>query len=106
MREALFQVGLIFDDPEAYRVLRKITTDGQEDAGLRESSLRGLVQKHDPDTLPILFALLTDKTMRGPALRGLAAYQDDKTPDKILDHYKTFTASEKADRIFQRSLHK
>ncbi len=99
VREELFQVGLIFDDPEAYRVLRKITTDSKEDASLRESSLRGLVQKHDPDTLPILFVLLTDKTMRGPALRGLAAYKDDKTPDKILEHYKTFTASEKADAI-------
>ena len=99
VRETLFQVGLIFDDPEAYRVLRKVVTDAKEDASLRESSLRGLVQKHDSETLPILFALLTDKTMRGPALRGLAAYKDDKTPDKILEHYKTFTPSEKADAV-------
>jgi len=101
-REELFQVGLIFDDPEAYRVLRKITTDSKEDASLARIVLACLVQKHDPDTLPILFALLTDKTMRGPALRGLAAYKDEKTPDKILEHYKTFTASEKKPTLSTR----
>jgi putative heme-binding domain-containing protein len=99
IREEVFQVGLIFDDPEAYRMLRKLIVDAKEDAALREAALRGLVQKHDAETLPILFTLLSDRTMRGPALRGLAAYKDDRTPDKILEQYTTFTPSEKADAV-------
>ena len=98
-REELFQVALIFEDAEAYKILRAAAADAKADGAWRQTSVRALVQKRDPELLPILYDLLNDATMRGPALRGLAAYKDDKTPEKILALYKTFTASEKADAV-------
>jgi putative membrane-bound dehydrogenase-like protein len=98
-RELLFQVALIFDDPDAYKILRAAAADAKADTAWRQTSVRALVQKRDPELLPILYDLLSGATMRGPALRGLAAYKDDKTPEKILALYKTFTASEKADAV-------
>ncbi len=37
--------------------------------------------------------------MRGPALRGLAAVNDPKTPQLILNLYPKLTAAEKADAV-------
>jgi putative heme-binding domain-containing protein len=93
-REELFQVALIFDDAEAYAILRKTAADAKAELAFRQTAVRALAQKRDPDLLPILFDLLSDQ-----ALRGLAAYKDDKTPEKILAAYKTFSTSEKADAV-------
>jgi putative heme-binding domain-containing protein len=46
-----------------------------------------------------LRGLLTDKALRGAALRGLAAYKDAEIPRAILAQYATYTAAEKADAI-------
>jgi len=89
----------MFGDPEAYRTLRKLAADKKADAALRQASVQALAQKSDPELLPILFTLLTEPALRGSALRGLAAYKDEQTPGKILEHYKSFTASEKADAV-------
>jgi putative membrane-bound dehydrogenase-like protein len=97
--EEAYQTGLIFGDPEAYRAMRQTAADGKQETSLRETAVRGLAQKRDAELLPILYSLLDDNTMRGPALRALAAYNDDKMPERILAKYKTFTASEKADAV-------
>ena len=43
--------------------------------------------------------LLADRTMRGPALRALAAFGDPETPALILKHYGEYTDAEKADAV-------
>jgi putative heme-binding domain-containing protein len=98
-REELFQVALIFEEDDAYKLLREAAADVKAEPAWRQTAVRALAQKSDPEMLPILFDLLNDPTMRGPALRGLAAYKDEKTPNKILAMYKTFTLSEKVDAV-------
>ena len=98
VREQLFHVALIFDDPEAFRVARNLVGDVKEDTALRHL-LHGLVQKRDPETLTTLMFLTERQDMRGPVLRGLAAYSDGKTPATILGLYKTLTPGEKTDAV-------
>jgi putative heme-binding domain-containing protein len=43
--------------------------------------------------------LLNDPTLRGAALRGLAAYDDPATPKRILQRYSSLTDEEKADAV-------
>src|SRR5262249_34496180 len=47
----------------------------------------------------LLRELLKDKTMRGPALRGLAAYDEPTTPAILLKMYATLNDAEKADAV-------
>ena len=51
------------------------------------------------DLAPTLQSLLKDPSLRRPALRGLAAFDDPKTPAMILAHYKTYSAEEKTDAV-------
>src|SRR5947208_2019250 len=53
----------------------------------------------DPHVVPLLQGLLADARMRGPALRGLATFADDKTPGLILKLYPTLTEAEKGDAV-------
>ncbi|MBY0459549.1 MAG: DUF1080 domain-containing protein, partial [Gemmataceae bacterium] len=46
-----------------------------------------------------LQAALTDTEVRGAALRGLAAFDDAKTPTAILTQYASFTQSDKRDAV-------
>src|SRR6185295_6652737 len=48
---------------------------------------------------PALQSLLKDPVMRGGVLRGLAAYDDAKTPAAILDVYPDSSAAEKKDAL-------
>jgi putative heme-binding domain-containing protein len=49
--------------------------------------------------LPLLRDLVADRALRGAALRGLAVYADDATPELILRHYSSFTEAEKRDAV-------
>jgi putative membrane-bound dehydrogenase-like protein len=99
VRELTLRLGLIFGDPEALAVLRKTVADTSAATAARQSALQALVQLPDQELPPVLHSLLTDRAVRGAALRGLAAYKDDKTPRLILEHYKSFTDAEKADAV-------
>ena len=43
--------------------------------------------------------MVADRAMRGPALRGLAAFNDPATPELILRHYPSLNDAEKADAV-------
>ena len=58
-----------------------------------------MLQRQPPDLLPVLQGLLTEPALRGPAIRGLAAYADAGTPALLLRHYSSLTAAEKADVV-------
>ena len=45
--------------------------------------------------LPVLYKLIADPNLRGPALRGLAVYDDPRTPEAILDIYPKLNSAEK-----------
>ena len=49
--------------------------------------------------VPVLHDLLSDTAMRPAAIKGLARYDDPKTPDLILKRYATLTEEEKSDAV-------
>jgi putative heme-binding domain-containing protein len=61
--------------------------------------LQTLIEKHPTDLPVLLRQLIADRTMRRPALRGLAAFNDPSTPAVILRLYAKFSDAEKVDAI-------
>jgi len=99
VREKVLQLSVLFGDPQALAALRKTAADPKADATARRNALQTLIEKQPPDLLPLLRSLLTDRALRGLALRGMASYSDPTTPALILEHYAALTDAEKADAI-------
>jgi putative heme-binding domain-containing protein len=99
IREKVLQLSVLFGDPQALAALRKTAADPKAATSARRSALQTLVEKRPPDLLPLLRKLLTDRALRGSALRGLASYRDAGTPALIFDRYASFTDAEKADAL-------
>jgi putative heme-binding domain-containing protein len=99
IREKVMQLSVLFGDPQALAALRKTAADPKADATTRRNALQALVENRSPDLLPLLRKLLTDRDVRGAALRGLASYSDPGTPALILDRYASLTDAEKADAV-------
>ncbi|HJZ54315.1 MAG TPA: c-type cytochrome, partial [Gemmataceae bacterium] len=92
-------VGVVFGDPAVIADLTKRVTDKSFPASDRQFALGLLVQKKPAGFSKTLQELLTDPALRGAAIRGLAGFPDDTTPAAILQHYPTFTPTEKADAV-------
>ncbi len=99
VREKALVLSVLFGNPQALAALRKTAGDPKADPDARRRALQTLVEKRADGLLPLLRGLLADQTMRGPALRGLAAFDDPGTPALILRHYASFTDAEKADAV-------
>jgi putative membrane-bound dehydrogenase-like protein len=89
-----------FGDRQARGSLYRTLTDAQAAPADRQDALLTLLSIRDPALLPRMRALVAEGgALRGPALRGLAAYADAATPSLILQHYPSFTAAEKSDAV-------
>src|SRR5439155_18302455 len=78
---------------------RQLVMDPTAATATRHTALQALVYKKNADLVPLLHALVAEPAMRSPALRGLAAYHHEATPQVILRHYASFTEEEKSDAI-------
>jgi putative heme-binding domain-containing protein len=99
VREKALLLSVLFGDPRALASLRETAADPKADAAARRSALQTLVEARADNLLPLLRGLVADRTMRGPALRALAAYDDPATPELILGHYAALGDAEKADAV-------
>lgn len=98
-REEALLLSLVFGDEHAAASLRQTMMDERAARTARQNALQALLQYKDAQLVPLLHALLNDRCMRGPALRALAAYQDQATPAAILSRYPSLTEEEKNDAI-------
>ncbi|MFO1023370.1 MAG: PVC-type heme-binding CxxCH protein, partial [Planctomycetales bacterium] len=96
---AVQTVSLGFGDPEARIALQNWVHDTKADAGLRRIALQTLQQNRNAEFPALLRGLLNDATLRGEALRGLAAAEDSQTPPAILGVYASLHADEKRDAL-------
>ncbi len=99
VREDAIVLALIFGDPQVLIDLRKTALAPTAPTAERRFALQALVDKRVADLAPVLQNLLADKAVRGTALRGLAAYSNETTPERILAVYGQLTADEKQDAI-------
>jgi putative heme-binding domain-containing protein len=105
LRRDALEVAIDFGDASALPELRAVVvvTGGRSDAAWRKRALDAIVRAKDPQAPVLLMQLLDDPELRGPALRALAGFADDGTPDVILSTMKTtqrpFTPDERRDAL-------
>lgn len=99
VRELAQSLSVTFGSATALTALRATLVDGSAGPAARSNALASLLGARDPNLPPALQQLLKDPVMRGGAVRGLAAYEDPKTPAAILDVYSSMTPVEKKDAL-------
>ena len=99
VRELAQSLSLTFGSALALAALRATLMDAKADTKARLSALDALLAAKDPALAAALQHLLNDPAVRGAAVRGLAAYDDPKTPASILAVYDSLTAAEKRDAL-------
>jgi putative membrane-bound dehydrogenase-like protein len=92
-------LSVLFGDKQALLELRRTATNPKARAADRRGALQILVEVKAPELLSLLQKLLGERKMCGPALRGLAAFDDPQIPALILRPYASFNETEKADAI-------
>jgi putative heme-binding domain-containing protein len=99
VRRAARTLAVLFGDKAAIAALRKTVTDAKATDAERKDALQILVENQASGLLPLLSDLLTDRVLRGAALRGLAGFSDAAIPGLILRHYASFGDADKADAV-------
>ncbi len=99
VRQKTLLLSVMFGDPQALASLRQTAADPTAAAAARRNALQTLVETRAPGLLPLLRELVADQTLRGAALRALAAFDDTQTPALILRRYTSFRERDKADAI-------
>jgi putative heme-binding domain-containing protein len=92
-------LGLTFGSKQALAQLRAVVLDRAADANTRRSALDSLLTNRDAELPKLLQQLLTDATLRGPAIRGLARFEAPGTAEAILKIYSELNATEKRDAL-------
>ncbi|MCI0743094.1 MAG: c-type cytochrome, partial [Gemmataceae bacterium] len=99
VRERALALAVQFGDDRALEALRKTVLDAKTPSAKRQSSLATLVFHQSKNLLPILHDLLDDLVLRSQAIKGLAAFDDPKTPPSLLERYAKLSEEEKAGAV-------
>ncbi|MDB5308468.1 MAG: dehydrogenase [Gemmataceae bacterium] len=92
-------LAVLFGNQKAIADLRARMVDAAAPPAARAAAIE-LLARRKIDGLPaVLHGLLGDPAVRGAAVRALAGFPDDKTPEKILAAYPTFGPAEKTDAV-------
>jgi putative membrane-bound dehydrogenase-like protein len=92
-------LGAIFGDAKAFAQLRKMLADTHAETRVRQNALAALLAGRDKALPNLLHQLVGETALRGAALRGLAAYDDPKTPEVILELYPKLTLEDRRDAL-------
>jgi putative membrane-bound dehydrogenase-like protein len=99
VRNGMLALAVQFGDPKAFGALRELLASSKGTVKERQEALATLLAARDKQLVPILHQLMKDTALRGAALRGLAFYDDPKTPQIILGVYPSLTTEEKRDAL-------
>ncbi len=99
VRSIVQSLSLTFGSSRALASLRQTLMDKSADAAARKTAFDSLLAAKDEGLPPLLLQLLSDANLQGPAVRGLALYDDAKTPDAILAVYNSLPAAQKRDAL-------
>jgi putative heme-binding domain-containing protein len=99
VRDRALALAVLFGDERAVAALRRLAEDTRTATAARENALQTLIYRGNSDLVPLLQGLLRDSALRGAALRGLAAFTDETTPQAILHHYQSFSDEDRSNAI-------
>ncbi len=92
-------LGLTFGSETALTATRAAVTDTNLPAPTRQGALRDLVGVRDPGLPNTLRGLLSDPSMRGPAIRALAAFDDPATAPAVMALYPRLSGTERREAL-------
>ncbi len=87
VRERASMVALRFGDAGAVAALKATVMDPEADAGRRRRAMSALVEQRVPGMATALRELVGRGELLGPAIRSLAAFEDEATPRLLLEGY-------------------
>ena len=93
------KIALMLGDESGFPPLRKRLADWDADPASRREALDVLVRAKDKEALPAILELLEGPSLRGPALRALASYEDPAIADAILARYPAMSVEDKRDAL-------
>jgi putative heme-binding domain-containing protein len=99
IRTLAFSLAVTFGDPAALVAMRDLLAKADTPVDQRKEYLATLLSANDAKLVPVLHALLKEPSLRAPALRGLAAFDDAQTPSLVLAQYAALDAAEKRDAL-------
>jgi putative heme-binding domain-containing protein len=99
VRALVRTAGVTFGSAKALAATKQTLTDRSAPVAQRQAALDALLNAKVPDLAPTLQSLLADEKLRGPAIRGLAAYDDPNTARAILSDYASFDTQSKKDAL-------
>jgi putative membrane-bound dehydrogenase-like protein len=99
VRAQVQALSLTFGSASALAVLKQTLMDKSADLGARRTAYESLLAAKDQGLPLLLQQLLRDPELQGSALRGLAAFEDAKTPSAILDVYPSLNEAHKRDAL-------
>jgi len=84
IRQLERELSLVFGDGRAMDELLKIATDGHN-LDARRAAIRTLVAGRVAGLVPTLHKLLEDRDLAADVVRGLSAYNDPGTPERLIE---------------------
>jgi putative heme-binding domain-containing protein len=99
VRAKVQELSVVFGEERALAALRSKVTDANANIGERRNAIEALVGARDEKIVPLLQALVEDPSLRAAAIRGLAAFDDAKTPDLVLGVYENLDTQTKVDAL-------
>ncbi len=99
IRSQALALGVTFGDERALTAMRKTLTDANAEPTVRQSALASLLNARDKELAGLLQKLLGDASIRPAAVRGLASFDDPKTPAMLLGVYPSLGTAEKRDAL-------
>ncbi|MCA9122698.1 MAG: c-type cytochrome [Planctomycetaceae bacterium] len=83
-------LSVVFGDGRAMDELYQIAKGNESGLSARRAAIHTLVEARDESIVPLLQNLLSDRDLGTDAIRGLAAFDDPKTPQLIIERYNSF----------------
>ena len=99
VRDEVLRLGLVFGDREALGELQSRALDTSRPVADRAQALEALVQTRRSEVTGMLQKALADPALRQTAIKGLAAFDDPRSPKLILDLYAKLKPEERNEAI-------
>ena len=99
LRHTALYLSLVFGDQRAAATLRTTVRETTRPLQERVQALETLIQVPHDELLPLLKQSLAQESLAGPALRGLALFDDEQIPKVIINHYGKLEASQQQEAI-------
>jgi len=99
IREHAESLAVTFGDPAALARVRGVAADRAADVVARTAAIDTLLAVKDAELPKLLLDLLSDAPLRLAALKGLAAFDESRTPAAVLELYPQLSPAERREAL-------